>query len=43
MLAEGERAMNGESLINFILIMCLCNAMIYSYIIHVAGIPCLMV
>jgi hypothetical protein len=43
-LAEGERAMDGESLIDFILIMCLCNAaMIYSYVIHVAGIPCIMV
>jgi hypothetical protein len=41
-LAEGERAMDGESLIDFILILCLCNAMIYSYVIHVAGIPCLM-
>jgi hypothetical protein len=38
-----EADMNGESLINFILIMCLCNAMIYSYVIHVACIPCLMV
>jgi hypothetical protein len=37
----GERAMDGESLIDFILILCLCNAMIYSYVIHVAGIPCL--
>jgi hypothetical protein len=43
MLAEGEIAMDGESLINFILILCLCNAMIYSYIIHVVGISCLMV
>jgi hypothetical protein len=42
-LAEGERAMDGESLINFIRILCLCDAMIYSYVIHVAGIPCLMV
>jgi hypothetical protein len=41
-LAEEERAMDDESLISFILIMCLCNAMIYSYVIHVAGIPCLM-
>jgi hypothetical protein len=41
-LAEREKAMDGESLIDFILIMCLCNAMIYSYVIHVAGIPCLM-
>jgi hypothetical protein len=41
-LAEGERVMDGESLIDFILILCLCNAMIYSYIIHVAVIPCLM-
>jgi hypothetical protein len=40
-LAEGERAIDGESLIDFILIPCLCNAMIYSYVIHVAGIPCL--
>jgi hypothetical protein len=42
MLAEGERAMDGESLIDFILILCLYNGMIYSYVIHVAGIPCLM-
>jgi hypothetical protein len=42
-LAEGERAMDGESLINFIPIRCLCNAMIYSYVIHVVGIPRLMV
>jgi hypothetical protein len=42
-LAEGERTMDGESLINFILIMCLCNAMIYSYVIHIVGISCLMV
>jgi hypothetical protein len=42
-LAEGERAMYDESLINFILILCLCNAMIYSYVIHVVGIPCLLV
>jgi hypothetical protein len=42
-LAEGERAMDGESLINFILILCLCNAMIYSYVILVTGISCLMV
>jgi hypothetical protein len=42
-LAEGERAMDGESLIDFILILCLCNAMIYSYVIHVARILCLMV
>jgi hypothetical protein len=41
-LADGERAMDSESLIGFILIMCLYNAMIYSYVIHVAGIPCLM-
>jgi hypothetical protein len=41
-LAEGERAMDGESLIDFILILCLYNAMIYSYVIHIAGIPCLM-
>jgi hypothetical protein len=41
-LVEGERAMDGESLIDFILILCLYNAMIYSYVIHVAGIPCLM-
>jgi hypothetical protein len=40
--SEGERAMGSESLINFILILCLCNAMIYSYVIHVVGIPCLM-
>jgi hypothetical protein len=43
MLAERERAMDSESLINFILILCLYNAMIYSYVIHVVGIPCLMV
>jgi hypothetical protein len=42
MLAEGERAMDGESLIDFVLILCLCNAMIYSYVIYVTGIPCLM-
>jgi hypothetical protein len=41
-LAEGERAMDGESLIDFILILCLYNALIYSYVIHVVGIPCLM-
>jgi hypothetical protein len=41
-LVEGKRAMDGESLIDFILIMCLCNAMIYSYVIHVAGISYLM-
>jgi hypothetical protein len=34
--------MDGESLIDFILFLCLCNTMIYSYVIHVAGIPCLM-
>jgi hypothetical protein len=34
--------MDGESLIDFILILCLCNAMIYSYVIHVVGIPCIM-
>jgi hypothetical protein len=42
MLSEGERAMDGESLIDFIIILCLHNAMIYSYVIHVAGIPFLM-
>jgi hypothetical protein len=41
-LVKGERAMDGESLIDFILITCLSNAMIYSYVIHVAGILCLM-
>jgi hypothetical protein len=39
----GGKSMDGESLINFILILCLYNAMIYSYVIHITGIPCLMV
>jgi hypothetical protein len=39
-LVEGERATDGEPMVPLILIICLCNVMIYSYVIHVAGIPC---
>jgi hypothetical protein len=39
-LVEGERATDGEPMVPLILIICLCNVMIYFYVIHVAGIPC---
>jgi hypothetical protein len=41
-LAEVKIVMDRESLINFILILCLYNAMIYSCVIYVVGILCLM-
>jgi hypothetical protein len=42
MYASGGGKIHGRRVTDFSLIMCLCNVMIYSYIIYVAGIPCLM-
>jgi hypothetical protein len=40
--ASGGGKSHGQRVTNFILILCLCNVMIYSYVIHVVGIPCLL-
>jgi hypothetical protein len=39
---SGEGKIHGRRVTDFILILCLCNVMIYSYLIYVAGVPYLM-
>jgi hypothetical protein len=38
--ASGGGKSHGRCVDGFILIICLCNIVIFSYVIHAAGIPC---
>jgi uncharacterized membrane protein len=40
--ANGGGKSHGRQTDGSILILCLCNVMIYSYVIHIVGMPCLM-